>query len=149
MVPQLQPPAYWRWYVTFIVFSPFFSAMPAVFSLAVIAPASASYSTKAIPLRPGTVRTSRKPSKRLKIPVSSSLPKSSGRFWTKRMRLGGRYSSGTTAAAPAPVDLRPAPRAFLVGRPLTAVSAPGRGRLRRFCSSAVSSAFFLSIDNSC
>lgn len=65
---------------------------------------------------------------------------SSGRFWTKRILLGGRYSSGTTAAAAGPVGLRPAPLAAFDGRP--DCSPPGAGRLRRCCSA--SRAFFLS-----
>ncbi|KAH0358300.1 hypothetical protein KCU83_g308, partial [Aureobasidium melanogenum] len=46
--------------------------MPAVASLALIAPSSASYSTKAMPLRPGTVRTSLKPAKREKMATCST-----------------------------------------------------------------------------
>lgn len=126
-------------------FSPSLSDILSVLPFAAMAPASVSYSTKAIPVRPGTMRTSRKPSYGLKIAVRASLSKSSGRFWTNRVLLGGRYSSGITAEAPEPVALRPAPRAFFVGRVLPSAGAPGKGRLRRFCSSAISRAFFLSV----
>lgn len=120
-------------------------AIPAVFSLALIAPVSVSYSMKAIPLRPGTRRTSLNFSKRPKIAVRASMSYSSGRFWTKRILFGGKYSSGITAAT-AFVDLRPAPLVVLIGLALasgaTPVAAPALFIL--FCSSAASAAFFLS-----
>ena len=121
------------------------SAMPAVFSFALIAPVSASYSMNAIPLLPGTNRTSLKPSNLPKIAVRASISYSSGKFCTKRILFGGRYSSGITAAVPALVDLRPAPRAALTGRAETSEGKPAAAeRLRSFCCSAASAAFFLS-----
>jgi len=48
--------SYCLWKVTLIAFSP--NVIPVVASFAVIAPSSSSYSTNAIPIRPGTVRTS-------------------------------------------------------------------------------------------
>lgn len=140
IVTVLTETSYCLWYVT-LMFLPPFSCMPAVLSLALIAPASFSYSTNAIPRRPGTRRTSRKPSKRPKTLVRASTSVSSGRFWTKRILFGGRYSSGTTAAAAGPVGLRPAPLCVFAGRPDG--SPPGAGRLSRCCSA--SRAFFLSI----
>lgn len=132
--------SYCLWYVTLMLLPPL-SCIPAVLSLALMAPASFSYSTNAIPRRPGTRRTSRKPSKRPKTLVRASTSQSSGMFWTKRILFGGRYSSGTTAAAAGPVGLRPAPLAVFAGRPPW--SPPGAGRLRRCCSA--SRAFFLSV----
>jgi hypothetical protein len=121
------------------------SAMPAVFSLALIAPASLSYSTKAIPLLPGTKRTSLKPSKRSNIVLRALMSYSSGRFWTKRILLGGKYSSGITAPPEGLEDLRPAPRVALMGRAASGAIPCAPGRLRSFCASACSAAFFLSI----
>ncbi len=133
---------YCLWYVTLRFLSP--RVMPAVLSLAATAPCSASYSTNAMPRRPGTTRTSRKPSKRAKMPVSASTSYSSATFCKKRILLGGRYSSGMTAACATDVDLRPEGLAILDGRPsaaaptATAPRFPGRG------PSAASMAFFFS-----
>src|SRR5271169_4573108 len=121
--------------------------MPAVFSLALIAPVSASYSMKAMPLLPGTRRTSRKPSYLSKIAVRASMSYSSGRFWTNRILFGGRYSSGTTADPARFDDFRPAPREALIGRDDGSGTAPAATAvlLSLFDSSAASAAFFLSV----
>jgi hypothetical protein len=58
--------------------------------------------------------------------------------------LGGKYSSGMTAAPAGFEDLRPAPRVALMGRAATAGSGAMPGRLRSFWDSACSAAFFLS-----
>ena len=120
------------------------STIPAVLSLALIAPASASYSTKAMPFLPGTSRTSLKPSKRPKMAVRLSTSYSSGKFWRNRILLGGKYSSGTTAPAAGFEDLRPAPREALIGRPPVSGAFAAAGRLSFFCASAASCACFLS-----
>ena len=112
------------------------SAIPAVRSLALIAPTSASYSTNAIPLRPGTVRTSRKPSNAPKMFCRCSLSTSSGKFCKKRILFGGRYSSGITAPAAGLDDLSPAPRVDLMGR---AASAAETSAGRFFCSATAAS----------
>lgn len=130
---------YCRWYVTLMVLSP--KVIPAIFSFAVIAPCSASYSTKAIPPRPGTVLTSRNPSKRPNTVDRASTSYSSGTFCRKRILFGGRYSSGTTADVATLVDLSPDGLAALLGLP--SAGAPGP-RLRCLSSSAASSAFLLS-----
>jgi len=122
------------------------SVMPAVFSLALMAPVSASYSMKAIPLLPGTKRTSRKPSNRPKMAVKASISYSSGRFCTNRILFGGRYSSGTTAAPDGFEDFKPAPLDALTGRGATSETAPAAAAdlFSLFDSSAASAAFFLS-----
>jgi hypothetical protein len=52
-----------------------------------------------------------------------------------------------TAAAPALVDLRPAPREALTGRAAASGGRPATAeRLRSFCCSAASAAFFLSVE---
>lgn len=60
--------------------------------------------------------------------------------------LGGKYSSGMTAAAAGLEDLRPAPRVALMGRWERSAGlvrgAPALGRLRVLAAS--SAAFFLS-----
>ena len=131
------------WYTTFIglLSSPRF--IPAVLSFALIAPASASYSTKPMPLRPGTKRTSLKPSNLPKMAVRPSTPYSSGKFCTNKILLGGRYSSGMTAPAAGFEDLSPAPLAALTGR-ATLGSTPAAGRLSCFANSTASAACFLS-----
>lgn len=58
--------------------------------------------------------------------------------------LGGRYSSGTTAAADGLEDLSPAPLEVFAGLAARSVAGPGATRLSFFCSSAASAAFFLS-----
>lgn len=117
-------------------------AIPEVASLALMAPASVSYSTNAIPLRPGTSLTSWKPSKRPKTSDRPSWLASSGRSRRNKILLGGRYSSGTTAAVAPVVGLRPAPFVVLAGR---ALSAGAAGRLSFFWASRASWACFRSI----
>ena len=119
--------------------------LPAVLSLALIAPASASYSTNAMFFLPGTALTSRKPSNLAKIAESVSTVTSSDIFCTKRILFGGKYSSGMTAPAAALDGLRPAPRAVLTGR-VVLDSGPAAGRFSFFCNSAASAACFLSND---
>jgi len=68
---------------------------------------------------------------------------SSGRFWTKRILFGGRYSSGMTAAPAGLEDLRPAPRVGLMGRAVSGTPTAAL-RFRALCSAA-SAAFFLSV----
>lgn len=138
---------YCLWYVTLITWLPSPSVMPAVFSLALIAPVSASYSTKAIPLLPGTSRTSRKPSNLPKIAVRASISYSSGRFCTKSILFGGRYSSGTTADVAAFEDFSPAPLEALTGRADASATAPAATAdlFSLLVSSAASAAFFLSV----
>jgi hypothetical protein len=122
------------------------SVIPAVFSFALMAPVSDSYSTNAMPLRPGTSRTSLNPSNLPNMDDNASISYSSGRFWTKRILLGGRYSSGTTAAPAGFDDLRPAPLEVLIGRALESGSTPAAAadRFSLFASSAASSAFLWS-----
>lgn len=119
---------------------------PAVFSFALMAPASASYSTKAIPRRPGTKRTSRNPSNLPKMPVKASISYSSGTFCTKRILFGGRYSSGTTALVAAFEERKPAPRVALIGREVISAAFPAAAAaiFSFLASSAASADFFLS-----
>lgn len=116
--------------------------IPDVASLALIAPDSFSYSTNAIPLRPGTNLTSLNPSKRPKTAVTLSWFASSGRSRKNKILLGGRYSSGMTVAAAPAVGLRPAPLAAFAGR---VVSGAPAGRLSFFCASRASWACFRSV----
>lgn len=125
-----------------MLFSP--KLIPAVFSFAVMAPCSVSYSTKAMPRRPGTSLISRNPSNRPKMIVKASISYSSGKFWTKRILLGGRYSSNTPPDAALLVDFSPDGRADLVG--LISGAAPGPLLLSCLCSSAASSALRWSVD---
>lgn len=125
--------AHWRWKVTRIWLSP--NVVPAVISLALMAPFSSSYSTNAIPLRPGTRRTSLKPGYCEKSAVSSSGPMLSATWRTNRILFGGKYSSGTTPPAAPPAGLRPAPRAALTAG-CAASGTAGAGRLRFFSSAA-------------
>lgn len=111
------------------------TGIPDVASFALIAPVSASYSTNAMPLRPGTNLTSWNPSKRPKIADRPSSLASSGSSRRNKILLGGRYSSGTTAVVAPEVGLRPAPLVVLAGR---AVSAAAAGRLSFFCASRAS-----------
>lgn len=118
--------------------------IPDVASFALIAPVSFSYSTNAIPFRPGTIRTSLKPSKRPKMAVRLSWSALSGRSRKNRILFGGRYSSGMTGAAAAWVDLRPAPFAAFAGRLASTAPAAAAGRLSFFCASWASWACLLS-----
>lgn len=137
--------AYCLWYVTLMTWLPSPKANPAVFSFALIAPVSLSYSTNAIPLLPGTNLTSLKPSYLPNIIVNESTSYSSGRFWTKIILFGGRYSSGITAAEAGFEDLRPAPLVALIGPAAADGGTPTAAeRFNRFCSSRASAAFFLS-----
>lgn len=130
------------WKVTRIGFPASPMAIPAVASLALIAPDSFSYSTKAMPFRPGTVLTSRNPSKRLNTADRFSWSAVSGSSRRKRILFGGRYSSGMTAAAAPAVGLRPAPLAVFAGR---APSATPAGRLSFFWASRASWACLRSV----
>lgn len=112
-------------------------------SFALIAPASDSYSTNAIPDLPGTRRTSLNPSNPLNTLDKTSTSASSGTFCKNRILFGGRYSSGITAAAP-PVDLRPAPL-VLIGRAASGGGTTPAARLRFFCASCASIACFRSV----
>ena len=56
------------------------------------------------------------------------------------MRLGGKYSSGTTAAVAVLDDLRPAPRAALIGRAPVVSAAPGPADLFNFFCASTSDA---------
>lgn len=118
-------------------------AIPDVASLALIAPASVSYSMKAIPARPGTVRTSWNPSKRPKTASRPSWVTSAASSRTKRILFGGRYSSGMTAAAAPELGLRPAPLVVFAGR---AASIGTAGRLSFFWASRASWACFRSVE---
>lgn len=133
---------YCLWYVTRIGLLASPIGIPDVFSLALIAPDSVSYSTKAIPFRPGTNLASMNPSKRENTPVSVSWSILSGRSRKNRILFGGRYSSGITAGAAPVVGLRPAPLFVFAGR---AASAVGAGRLSFFWVSSASWACLRSI----
>lgn len=133
---------YCLWYVTRIALPASPIGIPDVFSLALIAPDSVSYSTKAIPFLPGTNLASMNPSKRENTPVSVSWSILSGRSRKNRILFGGRYSSGMTVAAAPVVGLRPAPLVVLAGR---TVSAAGAGRLSFFWVSSASWACLRSI----
>jgi hypothetical protein len=118
--------------------------IPDVASFALIAPASFSYSTKAIPFLPGTNRTSLNPSKRPKTILRLSESAVSGNSRKNRILFGGRYSSGMTGAAAVLEDLRPIPRAVLAGRTFSAGPGAPAGRLSFFCASRASWACFRS-----
>lgn len=65
----------------------------------------------------------------------------------KIILLGGKYSSGTTAAAAGLDDFKPAPLEALIGRAVASGTVPAAADLfSLFCSSAASAAFFLSIE---
>ena len=134
--------AHCLWKVTIMGFPASPMGIPDVASFALIAPDSFSYSTKAIPLRPGTTLTSLNPSKRPKTAVRLSWSALSGKSRKNRTLLGGRYSSGMTVGAAPAVGLRPVPLAAFAGR---AASAAPAGRLSLFWASSASCACFRSV----